>query len=123
MPRVKRCRVCGEILVCNVCGERQTPKMGKEKKYATAKVGLTVRQSEAIDAEAESLGMTRSSFIRTVLMSFLNAEQTRKMIEEAEKLGMSRQEYVEKLFETGIPVNVNSKRKNNRGKKKSTKKN
>jgi len=122
MPRIRRCRVCGEILVCNVCGERQSPKMGKEKKYTTAKVGLTDAQTEAVDTEAESLGMTRSSFIRTVLMGFLSSEQMRKMTKEAEKLGMSRQEYMEALFETGIPVKL-KKRKNSRGKKKSTKKN
>lgn len=65
MGRIKVCRVCGEVLHCKICGERQTPEAPDWKRVL---LQLTPEQKEQVEQEAAGIGISVNELIRRRIM-------------------------------------------------------
>ena len=61
MGKLKRCRICGDVLYCQKCGTRQTPETPERKKYT---VMLTDEEREPMEKRANELGISIAELIR-----------------------------------------------------------
>ena len=65
MPRVMKCRHCGEDLYCRGCGERQTPQKAVRKTGLNVSVGEDTK--ELIEENAKAAGMSTSEYVRLLI--------------------------------------------------------
>lgn len=61
MGRIKRCRMCKEVLVCMKCGTRQTPEAPDRKKFT---MQLTDEERDELKERAKKRGMTVAAYIK-----------------------------------------------------------
>jgi len=61
MGRVKKCRICGEMLFCQKCGTRQTPEAPDRSKFTML---LTDKERDILKEKAKAAGMTVAAFIK-----------------------------------------------------------
>jgi len=61
MGRIKKCRVCDEVLYCQKCGMRQTPEAPDRKKFTML---LTDKERENLTRKAREKGKTLATYIR-----------------------------------------------------------
>ena len=77
MPKIKTCRSCGAVLVCEQCGTRCTPDL-KRQKGRTFATRLDENTETQIDSMMNSSGKSRSKVIRDLLVRALNKREKKK---------------------------------------------
>lgn len=65
MGRIKKCRVCEEILYCKSCGERQTP---EAPDWQQVLLRIRPEKKAALEKQAKKEGITMNEFIRRRLL-------------------------------------------------------
>lgn len=61
MGRIKKCRMCGEVLYCQSCGTRQTPESPNKSKFTML---LTDEERVELKRKAKKKGKTLAAYIR-----------------------------------------------------------
>lgn len=64
MPRRKKCVHCDELLICQACGQPQTPVRDIGKKIS---VQLTNDEDSLLEQKAKAAGLTKSQYIRKLM--------------------------------------------------------
>lgn len=74
MPALTKCRWCGEVLVCEKCGKRQTPELKRKGERKMLQVYLSPGRAEAVKEAAKEAGMNVSEYLASRLSPEFKAE-------------------------------------------------